>query len=46
MQQLRKAEAVILGKANLSEWANYMDPSMPSGFSVLGRRAGAARAGL
>ena len=34
--QLRKAGAVILGKANLSEWANYMDPSMPNGFSVLG----------
>jgi amidase len=34
--QLRKAGAVILGKTNLSEWANYMDPSMPNGFSVLG----------
>jgi amidase len=33
---LRKAGAVILGKANLSEWANYMDPNMPSGFSALG----------
>ena len=30
--QLREAGAVILGKANLSEWANYMDPCMPSGF--------------
>jgi amidase len=27
---------VILGKANLSEWANYVDPAMPSGFSALG----------
>lgn len=36
VQQLRAAGAVILGKANLSEWANYMDPSMPNGFSVLG----------
>jgi amidase len=33
---LRKAGALILGKTNLSEWANYMDPNMPSGFSVLG----------
>ncbi|MEH2367519.1 amidase family protein [Nostoc sp.] len=36
VQQLRKAGAVILGKANLSEWANYLDPSLPSGFSALG----------
>lgn len=34
--QLRKAGAIIIGKANLSEWANYMDPCMPSGFSVNG----------
>ncbi len=36
VRQLRRAGAVILGKANLSEWANYMDPAMPSGFSDLG----------
>jgi amidase len=36
VSQLRKAGAIILGKANLSEWANYMDPCMPSGFSTLG----------
>ena len=36
VQQLRDAGAVIFGKANLSEWANYMDPCMPSGFSVVG----------
>ncbi|MEJ2754099.1 MAG: amidase family protein, partial [Chloroflexota bacterium] len=36
VQQLREAGALILGKANLSEWANYTDPSMPSGFSTLG----------
>lgn len=35
-QQLRAAGAVILGKTNLSEWANWMDPCMPNGFSVLG----------
>jgi len=31
--QLRDAGAIILGKANLSEWANYMDSCMPNGFS-------------
>ncbi len=36
VQQLRDAGAIILGKANLSEWANYMDPCMPSGFSAVG----------
>jgi amidase len=35
-RQLRDAGAVILGKANLSEWANYMDPCMPNGFSTNG----------
>ena len=34
--QLRDAGAIILGKNNLSEWANYTDPCMPSGFSALG----------
>ncbi|NTU85822.1 MAG: hypothetical protein HGA45_41910, partial [Chloroflexales bacterium] len=34
--QLREAGAIILGKNNLSEWANYTDPCMPSGFSALG----------
>ena len=36
VKQLRDAGAIILGKSNLSEWANYMDPSMPNGFSTLG----------
>jgi amidase len=36
VKNLRDAGALILGKANLSEWANYMDPGMPSGFSALG----------
>jgi amidase len=36
VSQLREAGAVILGKANLSEWANYMDPCMPNGFSTNG----------
>ena len=38
VQQLRAAGAIILGKTNLSEWANWMDPCMPNGFSVLGGR--------
>ncbi len=36
VKQLRDAGAIIMGKANLSEWANYMDPCMPSGFSAVG----------
>ncbi|HEV3475747.1 MAG TPA: amidase family protein [Actinomycetota bacterium] len=34
--QLRAAGAIILGKANLSEFANWVDLSMPSGYSSLG----------
>ena len=34
--QLRNAGAIILGKANLSEWANYMDSCSPNGFSANG----------
>ncbi|MEO0406247.1 MAG: amidase family protein [Cyanobacteria bacterium P01_A01_bin.135] len=36
VKNLRNSGAVILGKANLSEWANYLDADMPSGFSALG----------
>ncbi len=36
VSQLRDAGAVILGKANLSEWANWMDSCMPNGFSANG----------
>ena len=36
VQQLRDAGAIILGKANLSEWANYIDPNNPNGFTALG----------
>jgi len=36
VQQLRDSGAIILGKANLSEWANWMDSCMPNGFSALG----------
>ena len=36
VSQLRTAGAVVLGKANLSEWANWMDSCMPNGFSANG----------
>lgn len=36
VQQLKKDKAIILGKANLSELANYVDPHMPSGYSSVG----------
>lgn len=34
--QLRKAGAVVLGKANLTEFANFTTAGMPSGYSGLG----------
>lgn len=36
VQRLRAAGAVILGKTNLSEWANFRDPGIPSGWSGRG----------
>lgn len=33
---LREAGAVVLGKANLTEWANMLAIGMPSGYSSLG----------
>ncbi|HEF4762520.1 TPA: amidase [Pseudomonas putida] len=36
VQRLREAGAVILGKTNLSEWANFRDPAIPSGWSGRG----------
>ena len=40
MAKLRAAGAVLLGKANLSEFANFLTNGMPSGYS-LARRPGA-----
>lgn len=34
--KLRKAGAIILGKATLSEWAHYRDFDIPSGWSARG----------
>ncbi|SEM94530.1 amidase [Mesobacillus persicus] len=34
--QLRKAGAVILGKTNMTEWANFMANDMPTGYSSRG----------
>jgi amidase len=34
--RLRAAGAVLIGKANLSEWANFMTDNSNNGFSVLG----------
>lgn len=34
--RLRRAGAVILGKANMTEWANFMADGMPSGYSSRG----------
>ncbi|MFP7299147.1 amidase family protein [Neobacillus niacini] len=35
-EQLRKAGAVILGKTNMTEWANFMANGMKSGYSSRG----------
>ena len=34
--RLREEGAVILGKANLSEWANFLTDGMPNGWSAVG----------
>ncbi|WP_144463639.1 amidase family protein [Siminovitchia fortis] len=34
--RLRKAGAVLLGKTNMTEWANFMTTGMPSGYSSIG----------
>ncbi|MDB4868636.1 MAG: amidase [Cohnella sp.] len=36
VEKLRNAGAVILGKANMTEWANFMSESMLSGYSSRG----------
>ncbi|MCQ4088647.1 amidase family protein [Saccharibacillus sp. JS10] len=34
--KLREAGAILLGKVNMTEWANYMSDRMPSGYSSRG----------
>lgn len=36
VQRLREAGTIILGKTNLSEWAHFRDPALPSGWSGRG----------
>ncbi|WP_332237673.1 amidase family protein [Sporolactobacillus sp. KGMB 08714] len=36
VKRLREAGAIILGKANLTEFANFMAENMPNGYSSLG----------
>ncbi|MBU9710693.1 amidase family protein [Evansella tamaricis] len=36
VQKLREAGAIILGKTNMTEWANFMTEGMPSGYSSRG----------
>ena len=36
VRHLREAGAIVLGKNNLSEWANYMSSDSVNGFSALG----------
>jgi len=44
--RLRSAGAIVLGKANLSEWANWMATGMPNGYSSLGGQVRNAHDGL
>ncbi|GKX31947.1 amidase [Vallitalea longa] len=36
VDELRKSGAIVLGKTNLSEWANFMSLSSSNGYSALG----------
>ncbi len=36
VRRLRRSGAVLVGKANLTEWANWMADHMPNGYSSLG----------
>ncbi len=36
IHKLRNAGAIILGKTNMTEWANYMSDQMPAGYSSRG----------
>ena len=34
--RIKEKGGIILGKTNLSEWANYISPNLPNGFSAMG----------
>ncbi len=36
VKRLRESGAILLGKANMTEWANFMTDNMPSGYSSRG----------
>ena len=36
VSSLKRAGALILGKANLTQWANFMTQNMPNGYSAIG----------
>ena len=36
VKQLREAGAIILGKVNMTEWANFIADDMPTGYSSRG----------
>ncbi len=38
VRRLREAGAVLIGKANMTEWANFISYTMPDGFSARGGR--------
>ncbi|XVE48900.1 hypothetical protein DITRI_Ditri01bG0038900 [Diplodiscus trichospermus] len=46
VEKLRKAGAIILGKASLSEWANFRSLNAPAGFSPRGGQVSRTRLAL
>jgi amidase len=36
VEKIKKKGGIILGKTNLSEWANFLSPACPNGYSAVG----------